>query len=92
MNGAKTGHNDGQELSESIEANSSKELSFVKAPEPICEPSVLILEKQVFIVSDLQQGQTIRHTKKDASMVDVHGKSEAASFLALTGYLTAISF
>ncbi|CAN6854672.1 unnamed protein product, partial [Brassica oleracea] len=75
----------GSLVNESTEPSSSKEKSLEianvpedKAREPSGEPSVLVLDKRVFTVSEVEQGETRRQKKKDAAMVYVRGKSERA--------------
>ncbi|WZZ34707.1 hypothetical protein YC2023_018108 [Brassica napus] len=91
VNGAKAGHQGGigSLVNESTEPSSSKEKSLeianvpeYKAPEPSGEPRVLVLDKRVSTISDVQQGETKRQKKKDAAMVYVRGKSERARKLA----------
>ncbi|KAF2537815.1 hypothetical protein F2Q70_00002646 [Brassica cretica] len=53
-----------------------------KAPEPSDKPSVLVLDKRVSTVSDIQQGKTRRQKKNDTTMVYFSGKSERARKLA----------
>ncbi|XP_013709417.1 uncharacterized protein LOC106413134 [Brassica napus] len=83
VNGAKAGQNDAQEPS------SSKELRLVIAKEPEVkpyeqsgEPSVLVLGKGAPTVSDLQQGEARRQTKKAKAMEFVREKSERERKLA----------
>ncbi|KAF2619260.1 hypothetical protein F2Q68_00038731 [Brassica cretica] len=53
-----------------------------KAPEPSSEPSVLVLDKRVSTVSDVQHRKTRRQKRNDAAMVYVRGKvSEQGNFL-----------
>ena len=83
MNGAKAGQNNAQEPS------SSKELSLVIAKQPEMkpseqsgEPSFLVLDKRAPTVSDVQQGEARRQTKKAKPMEFVRGKSERERKLA----------
>ncbi|KAF3550227.1 hypothetical protein DY000_02009930 [Brassica cretica] len=85
VNGAKAGQNDAQESS------SLKELSLVIAKEPevkpseqSCEPNVLVLDKGAPTVSDLQQGEARKQTKKAKAMEFVRGKSERERKLAVS--------
>ncbi|CAN7029098.1 unnamed protein product, partial [Brassica oleracea var. botrytis] len=79
----------GSLVNDSPESSSSKEKSLVienvpedKAPEPSDKPSVLVLDKRVSTVSDIQQGKTRRQKKNDTTMVYFSGKSERARKLA----------
>ncbi|CAN7011159.1 unnamed protein product, partial [Brassica oleracea var. botrytis] len=85
VNGAKAGQNDAQEPS------SSKELSLVitkqpemKPSEQSGEPSFLVLNKRAPTVSDVQQGEARRQTKKAKAIEFFCGKSEQERKLAVS--------
>ncbi|KAF3543616.1 hypothetical protein DY000_02009929 [Brassica cretica] len=88
---SKAGQNDAQESS------SSKELSLVIAKEPEVkpseqsgEPNVLVLDKGASTVSDLQQGEARRQTKKAKAMEFIRGKSERERKLAASHIVSHI--
>ncbi|XP_048611486.1 uncharacterized protein LOC125585834 [Brassica napus] len=85
VNGAKAGQNNAQEPS------SSKELSLVIAKQPEMkpseqsgEPSFLVLDKRAPTVSDVQQGEARRQTKKAKVIEFFCGKSEQERKLAVS--------
>ncbi|CAF1927031.1 unnamed protein product [Brassica oleracea var. botrytis] len=53
-----------------------------KAPEPITGPSVVVLDKQVPTVSDVQQEEARRQTKMDAAVAFAREKSDRVRKLA----------
>ncbi|CAN6886536.1 unnamed protein product [Brassica oleracea] len=53
-----------------------------KAPEPITGPSVVVLDKQVSTVSDVQQEEARRQTKMDAAVAFAREKSDRVRKLA----------
>ncbi|KAF3582971.1 hypothetical protein DY000_02031685 [Brassica cretica] len=83
VNGAKAGQNDAQEPS------STKELRLVIAKQPEVKPSeqsgessLLVLDIGAPTVSDVQQGEARRQTKKAKAMEFFRGKSEQERKLA----------
>ncbi|XP_048615807.1 uncharacterized protein LOC106413852 [Brassica napus] len=86
VNGAKAGHNEAKEHSVTTEPSSSTELCLVKPADdlPSDEPSVLILDKQVYTASDSLLEEARRQPKKETAMVNLREKSERERKLAPT--------
>uniref|UniRef100_A0A0D3CW69 Ubiquitin-like protease family profile domain-containing protein n=1 Tax=Brassica oleracea var. oleracea TaxID=109376 RepID=A0A0D3CW69_BRAOL len=80
VNGAKAGHNEAKEHSVTTEPSSSTELCLVKPADdlPSDEPSVLILDKQVYTASDSLLEEARRQPKKEtAGTKTIHNISGA---------------
>uniref|UniRef100_A0A0D3DLX0 Ubiquitin-like protease family profile domain-containing protein n=1 Tax=Brassica oleracea var. oleracea TaxID=109376 RepID=A0A0D3DLX0_BRAOL len=76
VNGAKAGQKEAKEPSVTTEPSSSTELCLVKPADdlPSDEPSVLILDKQVYTASDSLLEEARRQTKKETAMVNLREK------------------